>query len=598
MVQDPLAFFNSQIPKHQQEFNRLDQKYQLISWLRVIVFIGFAAVVGYLFYFREFTWSALSVALGIFLFGAIVNRHKKLGFQRNIEEILVKVNKDEIRRLNHELEEIENGEHFKDEKHPYSGDMDVFGKNSLFQQLNRSSSPTGQLKLSEWLRNLTGKEGIERRQEAIAELKPLVEWRQRIEALSRYGKRPDSFEKMELMNNWLSEKPIISKPHIKLIIAIAVGVFNGVFSLIVIVNQLPLSFLLIPALIGLGLVGGIQNSMIKVTDVAKNGLSLLENQLLLIKQYKRVSLKSQFFRNCDSALLEGSPAEEQINDLARLLNHLNNRGNFIYWIFNTIFLLDIYLIISIEKWKKRNADHLPNWIDAISDIEAINSLAGFAFAHPAYVLPEISQGLSLRATDLGHPLIKHENRVSNDFEIGNAKIGVVTGSNMSGKSTFLRTVGVNLVLAQIGAVVCAKSFSFSPILVYSSMRTSDNLEESVSSFYAELQRIEGLLRLLKEGRKVFFLLDEILKGTNTHDRQLGAKSLILQLIEHNCVGLVSTHDIALGELAQKHQEIRNLHFSSEIKNDKLFFDYTLKPGICQSFNASELMEQIGIKLVG
>jgi DNA mismatch repair ATPase MutS len=262
-------------------------------------------------------------------------------------------------------------------------------------------------------------------------------------------------------------------------------------------------------------------------------------------------------------------------------------------------LWDLFYLLRLETWKEQVTADIQKWMDAVSEAETINSLAGYYHANPDYILPVISSGdLHLEAKDMAHPLIVKGKGVSNSIALqGRGKTIVVTGSNMSGKSTFLRTVGINAVLAMAGAPVCATYFAVSLCQVFTSMRTQDSLEESTSSFYAELKRLKQLIDSLPAEQPILYLLDEILKGTNSHDRHLGAQALIRQLHKHNATGFISTHDLALGEMADELPDsVFNYSFNSEIVDDKLYFDYTLRQGVCQSFNASKLMQQIGIEM--
>jgi DNA mismatch repair ATPase MutS len=264
-----------------------------------------------------------------------------------------------------------------------------------------------------------------------------------------------------------------------------------------------------------------------------------------------------------------------------------------------LFLIDLHILIRAEKWRTKNREEVEKWFDAIADVEALNSLARFAHANPTYVMPEITDDeFTLKAVEMGHPLIKAEERTSNDFQTSDkGKIIVITGSNMSGKSTFLRTVGLNIVLALAGAPVCAERFTTSKFMLFTSMRTTDNLEHHVSSFYAELKRIEQLLTLVKaEKSQILFMLDEVLKGTNSQDRYHGAMAIIRQMHGFNTIGFISTHDIQLGEEAAKMSFCENFNFTSDVKEGKVEFDYKIKEGICKSFNASALMKSIGIEM--
>ena len=269
-----------------------------------------------------------------------------------------------------------------------------------------------------------------------------------------------------------------------------------------------------------------------------------------------------------------------------------------YFILNTIFLLDFLILKNAENWRAKHKNEISEWFNAVANFEALSSLAAFRFASDDYKFPDFSsKDFVFNAVDMGHPLIPRSQRVNNDFVLeGRGKSCVVTGSNMAGKSTFLRTVGINAVLAFAGAPVCASSLAISNFQLFTSMRTKDNLEENVSSFYAELLRLKMLLEQINEKRSVLFLLDEILKGTNSADRHVGAESLILQLNKLNAFGLVSTHDLELGQLQKNNKQIDNFNFSSTIDGEEIVFDYKLQEGICKSTNASQLMAKIGIDI--
>ena len=257
------------------------------------------------------------------------------------------------------------------------------------------------------------------------------------------------------------------------------------------------------------------------------------------------------------------------------------------------------MITAAEKWKNRYGDQVYSWFDRICEFEVIVSLARFSFANPEYSYARISdESYLFDSTELGHPLIKSEERVYNHYSFsGEGSVEVITGSNMSGKSTFLRTIGINVVLALMGAPVCAKKLVVSRLQLFTSMRTKDNLEEHISSFYAELKRIELLLQITSDSKiPVLYMLDEILKGTNSHDRHKGAVALIKQLHKTKAFGFISTHDLELGQEAEELTYCFNHHFSSDIVGSEIIFDYEIKPGICNSFNASSLMKNIGIEI--
>jgi len=266
---------------------------------------------------------------------------------------------------------------------------------------------------------------------------------------------------------------------------------------------------------------------------------------------------------------------------------------------NTFSFWDLQQVFILENWKKENKQHIGDWFHSLAEIESLSSLANLSFNNPGWALPNISNQHGVVIADsLGHPLILKEKLVANSFSTKeNAGLNLITGSNMAGKSTFLRSVGVNIVLAMMGSTVCARSFTVSNMKVISSMRVNDNLEENTSTFYAELKKLKEVIEAVNRNEKIFLLLDEILRGTNSADRHTGSKALIKQLIHHNAVGLIATHDLELAKLADEFPtKLHNYHFDVQVTGDELYFDYKLKRGVCTSMNASLLMKKIGIEL--
>jgi DNA mismatch repair ATPase MutS len=313
--------------------------------------------------------------------------------------------------------------------------------------------------------------------------------------------------------------------------------------------------------------------------------------------------------NCNSIYLQqvkkifdhpSHKASGQIKSLGRILERLDYRLNFIVFIpLNTFLFWDLQQVFALEKWKENNRHTISDWFKGLAEMEATCSLANCSFNHPEWAFPVFSEKDAVfEAAELGHPLLPPSKRIDNSFfTSGKGQLNLVTGSNMAGKSTFLRSIGVNIVLAMAGAPVCARSLQLSPLKVMSSMRISDNLEESTSTFYAELKKLKEIIEAVNRNEKVFLLLDEILRGTNSADRHAGSKALIKQLIHHQAAGVMATHDLELAKLATEFPgNIQNYHFDVQVANEELFFDYKLKQGVCQSMNASILMKKIGIEL--
>ena len=263
---------------------------------------------------------------------------------------------------------------------------------------------------------------------------------------------------------------------------------------------------------------------------------------------------------------------------------------------NSLFLWDLQYLYQLKNWLNSNESELKNWFEAVNEMEVYISLANFNYNHPEFCLPVISESEILSASEIGHPLLKSSSRIDNNFELQNLQdFVIITGANMAGKSTFLRTIGTNLILAMSGTLVCAKEFTFTPLPLFSSMRTSDSLSANESYFYSELKRLQFIVEKLKSGQQLFIILDEILKGTNSKDKAEGSKKFIKQLLKYQASGIIATHDLSLCTVKEEHpQNIQNHYFDVEIENDQLVFDYKLKSGICSNMNAEFLMKKMGI----
>ena len=345
-----------------------------------------------------------------------------------------------------------------------------------------------------------------------------------------------------------------------------------------------------------------------IVETSTENLNTLQGYRALIAKIENESFKSQKLQALQATIFKGKySASSEIKSICKLLEFSHQKpikkvpigGSYMYQLLNSFLLLDIYLIIETEKWKLKNKTFLKLWAEVISEFEVLNSFAGFYFANPTYTFPEVTEtNNAINFKALGHPLIETNKRVCNDFQSeGHGNIVMITGSNMGGKSTFLRTVGLNLVLAFSGAPCCATSAKVSRLHVFTSMRTQDNLMKGTSSFYAELHRIENMLKLIAERPNVFFLLDEMFKGTNSKDRHRGGFSLINQLSMLKTSGIIATHDIELAKLSGHEKQVTNYSFNSTIKDDVMVFSYTLDPFICTDFNASELMKRSGITIL-
>lgn len=592
-----IAAFSARDKAFTASSEKLSKQYNRLSLARIALFI--CAVVALIYFANARDFTAVSGIAVIFpiLFGILLKIHNKIAYEKAHALFSAKINQQELLRLDRNLKSFDTGERFMDANHPYLADLDIFGKNSLFQLLNRCTTESSKQLLANWMSQAAPADEIMARQRAVQELSPMIDWRQDFQASGMHYEDKES--NVRTLLEWLSSPTqFAGKPIYRIIvfvfpviaIAALVGYFWGYCHYII-----PLLAIVLNLAI-----------MRKATPVAADTQEKTYQSIKSLKSYQAMieKIEQQNFESKKLATLKSRfshdsfSASHKIHQLSRILDWLNARNNAFYFLFNIILLLDIRLLLIAEKWKAQAQADASKWFDAISEIEALTSLAGFAHAHPHYTFPQLSSAPHVyQATAIGHPLLKRHARVANDFQLeGKGNIIVLTGSNMSGKSTFLRTLGINAVLAFMGSCACASALTIGRFQVFTSMRTLDSLEESVSSFYAELRRLKQLLDMVNEATPVFFMLDEILKGTNSHDRHKGAAALIHQLAKQNAFGLVSTHDLELGTLATQSDNILNYSFTSTIEKGEINFDYKLRQGICESFNATELMKKMGIEV--
>lgn len=572
---------------------------------RLLVFIFAIVIITILANERMIALVAIAALFGFLGFGHVINRYNRTVYLKRHTTFLKEINAQGMLRLENKLSEFESGQNYIRYEHPYIADFDIFGQHSLFQLINRTTTESGRELLAAWLSEAAAKEVILERQEAILELSPKLDWRQNLQALGMHHQNAKSDYQKLLA--WI-EQPVHLLPQQTkyLMAAILLSLLSTAAFILYLAHAfssdsftylIPLAIIL--AVNYFAVIKRIKPFTSEILENVDNA-KILGNYQSLIVKIKVEKFHSAILQRLQSAFSQGNlSAASEIRMLKKILQVVENTGNQLYPIFNIFWLIDIHWILATERWKERNRNHLRSWAAAVSEFEVLSSLAGFAYSNPSFTFPDIKTApYIIHFERLGHPLISPEKRVCNDFTLkGQGQIAMITGSNMAGKSTFLRTVGINLVLALTGAPCCATAGQVAHMKVFSSMRTQDNLEEGVSSFYAELKRVEQLLQLIESGQAIFFLLDEMFKGTNSQDRHKGGASLIKQLSEMNAFGMISTHDLELAKLTEKHKIVNNYSFNSAIQEGAMTFDYTLTPGICRDFNASELMKRSGIKIL-
>lgn len=595
---EPELFYKQELKKLGAEENKLLKKKKLLSYQRF-----FFVLLSFVLLWKLWAVSIILAFIGFFVFFGlfIFTVLRDLKNKEALENIrlLKTICKKELRILKFEFQDLPDGLELCPPHHAYAQDLDLFGKASLYQYINRTCSEQGHQRLANWLLQPASIEIIKQRQEAAAAVGNSPEWAQQFRA---YGiQNPVSLESEEKINDWKKDSnPLQSKSWLK--------IFRFVYPVITVSSLLLFIFNIIPGSIFtflLILYFVIAFSISKMFHAQYMRLNKIVPELETLEKSIHVISSNDFesvlFLQLKNKLSTPTQsASLYIEHLKKILARLDYRYNPIVHVpLNSFFLWDLQQIFSLEKWKSKHQHEIPLWFDALAEAEALASLGTAAFNHPGWCFPKFSEGKNVfESREMGHPLIQTAKRVDNSFSTQGAKqINLVTGSNMAGKSTFLRSVGVNIVLAMMGAPSCCKEMILSPMKVMSSMRISDNLEENTSTFYAELKKLKEIIEAVRRHEDVFILLDEILRGTNSADRHAGSIALLKQLIREDASCIVATHDLELAKLVEEYPgNFHNYHFDVQVQNEELYFDYKIKDGICQSMNASLLMKKIGIEL--
>ncbi len=571
------------------------------TWLSIVKLL---AVIGGIFCLyrlaNKFTlFPGLAFILVVALFICAVAIHENIIKRRKFLEALKAINENEIKAINGEFLELDPGDEFFSIEHDYSSDLDIFGKQSVFHYLNRTTTSIGKKFLAAWLRefpeNLKAEEQ-KQKQEAVQELAEKIELRQNIQAHGMFIE--DSLKRLESFQGVFDEPTAVLNKKILL-------VFIHVFPLIT-VGAVVLIFFRVSWLVALSmmLIQGLVNRTMK--EQRQRLYSLLSRQAKILTAYSRImrEIENEDF-SCKrlaelraELFVKNRAASFHIKKMSTILAYFDlRRSREFHGIFNNLLFWDLHCVYRIERWKKRVGPVVHQWFDVIGNFDALSSFANSFFNNPDWTMPEICDSeFKFEAESIGHPLIPRAENVRNDITLGNKRnILIVTGPNMAGKTTFLKTLGVNVVLGLAGAPVCAKQFVISPFKVYTSMKVTDSLDKKLSLFYAELQRLKMIMDAISRKEPVFFLIDEMLKGTNEYDRHKGAIALIRQLVESDTDGVLATHDLELTKLEKEFpDDIANYHFDGYIEDDKLLFDYILRKGVCQSSNALALMKKVGL----
>lgn len=587
--------YQERMEKFQSKAEELKARYVRFSFIRLVIFIV-AVGLFVLIWTQSIPLAFLFVAVFLFGFSKFVNWHQQIQKDQVHHKNLSLINANEAKVIDHDYQIYADGKEFLDTNHPNAIDLDIFGPYSIFQYINRTSTSIGKKKLADFLTQVADLTTIKERQICIAELKDKLDWRQDLQA---YGVSTiDDPEHIELLNNWLNQESYLTnKPWIPLVLALSpLWFFAGIFLAFYYMSWwIGILTVAVPGLLLRQFVTRINKTHAFTTNAEK----ILARYGQLIGHIEKEKFQTTRLQNLQKVfVVKEKSASKSIQRLSYIIGQLNVRYNAFSIFLQIICLWDLQWVWRLEKWKKVQKEELPAWFEALEEFEALCSMANLYYNNPEWVFPTFHDQKEMDCQALGHPLIDRNKRVCNDFKSPTAgHIKLVTGSNMAGKSTFLRTVGLNTVLATSGSVVCAASMTLPLLKVYTSMRTVDALHESTSSFYAELKRLKTIIEAVDTQEDIYFLLDEILKGTNSNDRHTGSKVLIQQMIKSKGGGIIATHDLELGAMeATANGTIENLCMEVEVVDNELIFDYTLKKGVSQSFNATLLMKNMGIRI--
>jgi len=593
MYKSIYAHYTERIQQTKADLSAIKKKIYSLGTIRLLVFFGTIAA-AYLFRELGTTTIFITIVTGLILFLIFLVQYNKAQKKKQYLETSIQCDKNEIKGLDYDFSAFDGAPERIDSGHFYSLDLDIFGNQSLFQSINRTCTNYGKKVLINWFEKpLNQSSEIEKRQEAIKELSQKADFIHHFQVLGLINPGKDSdyaeIEKFAKSQDYISSRKLwktlnIIVPSIWILCILLVSI-----------SILPSGILVACYLITLAISESKTKKVNQLQEMTGKKVNILLSYSRLIQTVENEEFRSQKLRELQSGLTNAS---SKFKELAQLASELEQRANLvIHLLLNPLFLWDIKKSIQLEEWKEKQGENLLQWIKILGEFDAYNSLGKFKFNHPDYIFPSFTDNyFEMKGENLGHPLMNRNKCVHNPIQIEKYPFFlIITGANMAGKSTYLRTVGVNFVLACIGAPVCAQHLILYPAKLITSLRTSDSLNDNESYFFAELKRLKLIIDELHAGEKLFIILDEILKGTNSIDKQKGSLALIQQFVRLQSCGIIATHDLLLGNLENEFpNNVRNYRFEADIKNDELTFSYTLREGIAQNMNASFLMKKMGI----
>lgn len=590
--QDIQYFYVDRLKTLQGKLTKTNKQLFSSSLLRFAVFAITVFCIYQFFPFME--WMALSGIIGSILFFILLVRHGKLSYQKKKYEQLIKINQLEIDVQNGNLSQLATGKEFINPSHEFSHDVDLFGEKSFFQSLNRTSTDAGKTKLAELITSNDILD-IPRKQEAIQNLSQLSEWRQDFTATASLTE-----PKISILSicNWLKSHQSFVPKTMRFLPQIFTGI-SVVLAILRLVSIIPNNaILLLWYLVGIIITSFYLKKINQLYENAGKSRSTFQQYHQLIEMIENSSFDASLLQEQQKIVLnESQKTSALLKHFAKVLFLFDQRNNMLFgFLANGFLLWDLWQAYKIEGWIQKHKEDAHRWFEVIAFFDAYNSMANYAFNHKAYIYPVISNEKNTAIIDakaLGHPLLKTQKRVDNDVLIQNEQFFIITGANMAGKSTFLRTVALQIIMGNSGLPVCASSCKYRPIKLISSMRTSDSLADDSSYFFSELTQLKKIVTKLQEDN-YFIILDEILKGTNSKDKAEGSYKFVNKLVNAHATGIIATHDLSLCEISKELEAVENKYFDAQIVNDELYFDYQFKEGVCQNMNASFLLTKMGI----
>lgn len=584
-----IQFYKKQLGVYSTKADTAKKQLIRLSWMR---FLSFVVTVFFIYYFLgQSELMFFSVLLGGSIFSFFLKKYWKKKEEKLHLDALKNINQLELSVLKGDVSQLKSGDNYKNAQHEYSFDVDLFGKGSFFQILNRTVTEAGEKKLVELLES-NDILAVQNKQTAVKELAEAIEWRQEFSALASSIKPEIS---IEAIVKWLKgHKSNI--PKIMRWVPIAFSILSFLLLVGLVFSFVSVGLVTLWFFIGLTISGVYLKQVNELYTKAGKAKHTFEQYYKLLSVVEASSFQADLLQiQLRKIHTSSESASRTMRSFFQYLNALDQRNNIFFAIFGNAFLLwDVKQAYKIESWLKLHESDVQEWFDVISFFDAYNSLANYTFNYPKFSFPEIMESDTVfKAVGLGHPLLSEAKRITSDCKMIQTDFFIITGANMAGKSTFLRSVSLGIVMSNLGLPVCATRFEYTPIKLITSIRNSDSLNDDTSYFFSELKRLKRIVSAIHVDN-YFIVLDEILKGTNSIDKAEGSQKFVEKLVASNATGIIATHDLSLCEIEKQHHQIQNYYFDAEIKNDELYFDYTLKSGVCQNMNASFLLKKMEI----